>query len=1022
MHTYTQNESVRRRGHQIWRAALLAGVALPLGSAAWAQDAPETVTAPAVEDEARQDTVIVTGIRSSLESALQEKRAATNLIEVIQAEDIGKLPDQNLAEVLENITGVQITREAGVGTAVQIRGTNANRTEINGVSTVGSGAGRSGISFEDVPASMIAAVEVTKAPEAKTIEGSVGGTINLRTIRPLELDEDSLLANIRLQGEDSSLSTDGITPRISGTIGKKWTTMSGQEFGAVASLSYSEQDVTAFRPRVDRDNDLVVDANRTVPGTFPNNFLPIQFFIQDYDNFEYETLNFSGSLEWAPNDSLKFYFDGVVNDQERRQESSRVQASGISSSELSVPGNVTDYETINFGSLNGQDLGSIDAALRGIIPVEADGSDGNLRFSSDTNSRLTDSSIFRLGSEWERGRLSGRVEVSTSTSDSTTPAFNTTLNFINPNAASNDTNENGTPFEYDLTGGSLTWGILQDPAYLGPTTEQLLDPANVVLRDVNVNMDVAENSEDAFRADFSYDLSDNAWSGNFLTSVDAGYRYSETSTFSDQVRTNIGLRTAADSPTGDLFSELLVAGPDNFNSADGRALYVRDFLLIDPEFVASNPDEALAILNAAIAAHGGSIPISEPTSQQNAFFDITEKTNALYAQANFQHGIFRGNAGVRYLETDVTSNGNAVLNGVATPTTTKSSYDFVLPRFNLVADVHEDVIIRMGWGKDIRRPDFDDLSTSVTFSTSPNPAVNLGNANLKPEEVESFDISAEWYFAPSAVLSAGFFHKTRTGLFVTQQEDPATTATPANGPGGTTVTVDVRDTTEPCEGGGVFNPIADMNVFAPVGPDGNQIVGVGVCVPSSQIINGSGETTLKGVELAFQYDLSNFEDQIGWASGFGVVANFTHQKFSGGEEVWSATSRAADIFAATSGATNVELSVTEIDLSENSYNATLYYEKYGLSARARYTWRDAYRSTDFGSTSSLPWGFPVVQEARGQLNASINYDVTENFNIGIEGVNLTESEVTQSCVNEGSLLCFQGLTDRRITFGASYSF
>ena len=101
---------------------------------------------------------------------------------------------------------------------------------------------------------------------------------------------------------------------------------------------------------------------------------------------------------------------------------------------------------------------------------------------------------------------------------------------------------------------------------------------------------------------------------------------------------------------------------------------------------------------------------------------------------------------------------------------------------------------------------------------------------------------------------------------------------------------------------------------------------------------------------------------------------------------------------------------------------TLYYEKYGLSARARYTWRDAYRSTDFGSTSSFPWGFPVVQDARGQLNASINYDLTENLSIGIEGVNLTESEVTQYCVNEDALLCFQGLTDRRITFGATYNF
>lgn len=1012
MPTQTQKNAVRRGSGRFWRAGLLAGVALPLGSMAFAQEEPARVPESSVEEEARQDVVVVTGIRASLATALNEKRNSDNLVEVIQAIDIGKLPDQNLAEVLENVTGVQITREAGVGTGVQIRGTNANRTEINGVSTVGSGSGRSGISFEDVSASMIAAVEVTKASEAKTIEGSVGGTINLRTLRPLDLD--NRLLSVRIQGEDSSLTTDGITPRLSGTYGDNWQTAAG-ELGVVASISYAEQDATAFRPRVDRDNFVGASGGTANAQSF--DFLPIQFLIQDYDNYESKTTNFAGSLEFVPNnlEDVKFYFDAVVNDQERRQESSRIQASGISDlAGVSIP---DEFETVNFGSLNGQDLGSIQAAVRGEIPVQSDGSDGNLRFSGDTNSRLTDSRIFRLGADWQHGdRLSGRVEIATSTSDTSTPSFNTTLNFINPNAATNSSNENGTPFVYDLTGDRLTWGILQDPAQLGPTTEQLLDPANVVLRDVQQSQSKSENSEDAFRADFTYDVDEKF-------SFDFGYRYNQTKSLRDDITASLGLRTLAESPTGDLFADLLVAGPNNFNAADGRALYVRDFLLFDAQRVASDPQGVIAALNAAIVANNAVTgatrgPISAPTSNQAAFFDIEEKTHALYAQANFEAGIFRGNAGLRYLQTDVASTGNTILNGVATPTTTEGSYDFVLPRFNLVADVTDSLVVRAGWGKDIRRPNFDDLSTSFTYSTSPNPAVNLGNPGLVPQEVESFDFGAEWYFAPSAVLSAGIFHKTRTGLFVSQQENPTETPTVTSGG----VTVNVRDITAPCEGGGIFNPIADMNVFAPLDPvTGIPITGVGVCVPSAQIVNGAGENVQKGIELAFQYDLSGFEDRLGWAAGFGVLANFTHQKFEGGEEVWTPTSRAAQVFAAN-GATDVELTVTEIDLSEDAYNATLYYEKYGLSARARYTWRSAYRSEDFGSTSSYPWGFPVVQEARGQLNASINYDVTEKLNIGIEAVNLTESPVQQSCVNEGGLLCFQGLTDRRIVFGASYNF
>ncbi|MDB9757151.1 TonB-dependent receptor plug domain-containing protein, partial [Pseudomonadales bacterium] len=222
------------------------------------------------EDEIIEE-VVVTGIRGSLQSALNQKRNSDNLIEVIEAEDIGKLPDQNLAEVLENITGVQITRTAGIGTGVQIRGTNANRVEINGVSTVGSGAGRSGINFEDVNASIIKSVEVIKVPDAKTIEGSVGGTINLKTIRPLELS-DTLVA-ARVQGEDNSLSTESALPRLSGAYGDNWETDAGT-FGFLISGSYTEQEAVSFRPRADRDNLSSVSGG-------PSDFLGIQFLLQE---------------------------------------------------------------------------------------------------------------------------------------------------------------------------------------------------------------------------------------------------------------------------------------------------------------------------------------------------------------------------------------------------------------------------------------------------------------------------------------------------------------------------------------------------------------------------------------------------------------------------------------------------------------------------------------------------------------------------------------------------------------------
>ncbi|MEL7197804.1 MAG: TonB-dependent receptor [Pseudomonadota bacterium] len=994
-------------------AGMLAGSALALiPGAALAQDAGQDASVADGEGNA----IIVTGIRSSLESALNEKRNADSIIEVIQAEDIGKLPDQNLAEVLENVTGVQITRTAGVGTGVQIRGTNDNQVLINGVKTVSAGTGRGGISFEDINPAIIGAVEVIKAPTASVIEGSVGGTVNLRTIRPLDISDRIL--SVRAQGEYSELS-DSIKPRISGSFGNVWEAGAG-EIGFVVSASYTEQEATSFRPRVDRDN--LINAGQAVtaagaPGPdFP--FLNIQFLNQERENFEYETINIAGSFEWAPSDSLMFFADVIYNDQERRQDSSRIQGSGVSAVDtVNVP---DGFETVNFGSLDGQDLGSIEAALFGTIQpnLARDDDDPNLRFSSDTGARLTTSELYRFGTEFETGLLSTRVELSRSTSDTTNPNLSTTLNFINPNPLTpldGSSNDNSVPFIYDLTGGSLTFGV-DFASPFAPTIAELLDPNNTVLDAVTNSNNSTENKEDAFRIDTSLNLEDSL---GFITSVDVGYRYNDSSTEFNQLRSTFGTGAIANSPSGAALGDLIVPGPSNFGAFDGRELAFRNFVVIDPNRSFSDRDAVFAQLQAALdATPGGQDRIAngsrllndlDPNASGNlgASFRVEEKTHALYGQANFDLGAIRGNIGARWVDTSIDSFGNAIANGVASPITSSGGYSEFMPRVNVIADLAENLIFRASYTEDINRPDFDDLSLSVTFPTGPNNAVALGNPNLAPETVQSYDASLEWYFAPSSLLSIGFFHKDRTNLFVTQVEDAVEDA---NG---------FRDITDPCEGGGIFNPVPDRNVLS-------DVPGNGLCVPLQTIINDSATTTQTGIEIAFQYDLSQFEDTLGFASGFGIIANYTYQDFGGGEATQTASGRGQDIFEAINPnvADPVEAVQGLLDFSENAYNVTLYYEKYGLSARARYTWRDAFRTLDTAAGASLnsTLGFPVVTEARGQLNGSVVYDVTDFLSLGVEGVNLTKSDISQFCVNDGGLLCFQGLPDRRITFGATLRF
>ncbi len=939
------------------------------------------------------EEIVVTGIRSSLENALQEKRNSANLKEVIIAEDIGKLPDQNLAEVLENITGIQITRTAGIGTGVQIRGASSNRVEINGVSTAGSGSGRSGISFEDVNASIISAVEVIKAPEAKTIEGSVGGTVNLRTIRPLELTET--LGALRIQGEDSSLSTQSVKPRLSGAWGDNWSTDLG-EFGVVISGSYTEQEAVSFRPRADRDNVA------SPAGANPSEFLGIQFLVQEQENDDYETTNLATTFEWAPNDNLKFHFDAIINEQERSRDQYRLQASGVSSlRNLSIP---TAFETVDFGV----GPGTFPAALAGTLEPDLanDDDDPNLRFSSDTSSRITDSDVFRLGGEWNNDRWTASVEFASSSSDTVNPTIDSTLNFINPNCPLDGTsNDNCVPFIYDLSGGSLAFGVNFNSPF-APAPQDLLNPANVVLDQVSVSRNTTENEENAFRVDFSYDLD---WKA--ITTVDFGFRQSEASSTFDAISDRIGgFSRAVDSPNGLLFADLLVAGPSNFNAADGRSLFIENFLLVDPDRSFSDPEGTLAILQNAVIAHDpGSPDILSLSSDDDSFRDISEDTTALYAQANFEYGMFRGNFGVRYIETDIDSVGfgPADGNGNRALQTTSGSYDFVLPRLNIVAQPREDVIIRLGYGEDINRPGFNRLSSGFTLNPSENAVVALGNPGLEPEEVESFDIAAEWYFAPAAVLSLGYFTKDRTNIFGTDFDGALVIPDP-NSVSGLS-----RETDPSCPGGGVFNPIVVPNVLG----DPNQL---GLCVDVTRPGNDPETTTQSGYELSFQYDLSSYEDKIGWASGFGLIANYTKQDFKGGSVVDTTSGRGLTVLG------DVSIPRGLLNFSEDAYNITLFYEKYGLSARMRYTWREAFRTQDFGgganTSGSSTFSFPVTTADRGQLNASINYDVTEKLNVGVEVVNLTEEKIDQFCVQEGGPLCFVGYPDRRITFGASYRF
>jgi len=765
--------------------------------------------------------------------------------------------------------------------------------------------------------------------------------------------------------------------------------------------------------------------------------LRTQFLDQPFNIQNYETTNFTGSIEFEPTDNLTFYFDATLNDQERIGKSTRAFFSGTGAnpaidatiSMANPDGSVGgDFETIDLGSINGEfgtlDLGPVNVVTDGIIGVgtAANGnSDPNLRVGSNNNSRLTKSSVFALGGEWESNKLTLSAELSHSESETDIVALNTNLDFINPNhvAPSPTTSaDNGTPAIFSISSGTFEFGIAQG-LDATPSTSDLLSPTNYALRDVNQGLRVREGEETAFRADAVYDVSEDM---PFVTTFSAGFRWNALSNFNQNSNTNNPFRNW-DRPRADLFSDIIEAGPNNFGGADGRSLTISDYLVVDNDVSFSNPELVRSVINDAIDennANRGAVvnePLGVRTTNATDFFDIEETTSALYLQADyeFEAGVpISGNIGLRYVTTEIDSIGATEdsLTGDVARISASNDHSFVLPRFNLAANLTDKALLRFGVGKDISRPTFNNLSPSATFGPSATAAVTVGNPVLDPEEIWSYDLSLDYYFSPSAYVSVGIFHKERENLLTQVTEEP-------DEPIGATGQVE-RDVTDPCENGGIFNPIVqpdDFNVFS-------SSTVPGICVARATTINAEGTETQSGIELAAQYDLADFEDKLGWASGFGVIANYTRQ--DSGEDIETfdragATNAINVILGRTDGDNStptldddlVTKRVTLEGLSKNAYNFTLFYDKYGLNARARYT----YRTSFIERLGRNRFNIPPVVGARGQLNVSLNYEVNEHITVGVEGVNLGQEDRTRYCFNEGTLLCEQSLTDRRITFG-----
>ncbi|MDM5176745.1 TonB-dependent receptor [Massilia sp. DJPM01] len=270
--------------------AALAGAGILSGASVWAQDAlPAEGTS----------VVTVAGVRKAAQSAQAIKRNADEVLDSIVAEEAGKFPDKNVAEMLGRITGVQIRRENGEARDVVIRGLPGLVTLLNGREMFTAGKEGRSLYLADIPAAMLQRVDVYKTQGADMVEGGTAGVIDVRTARPFNAKGFAASVTARVENRDKSKTND---PNLSGMISNRWKTGYG-EIGALLGLSYQDgnyhDEVTWNSPPKDRAADL--GAGISAPDELGHVLYQGQR----------KRVAANLAVQWRPNADLEFFAEGI---------------------------------------------------------------------------------------------------------------------------------------------------------------------------------------------------------------------------------------------------------------------------------------------------------------------------------------------------------------------------------------------------------------------------------------------------------------------------------------------------------------------------------------------------------------------------------------------------------------------------------------------------------------------------------------------------------------------------------------
>ncbi|MDP9423898.1 MAG: TonB-dependent receptor [Pseudomonadota bacterium] len=693
-------------------------------AAATSQDAPSDAnpnTGPAEEQAATEGgDIVVTGIRSSIANSVNQKKNNTSLVEVISAEDIGKLPDVSIAESLSRLPGLATQRLDGRANVISIRGLapDFTTTLLNGREQVSAGNNR-GVELDQYPSELINGAIVYKTPDASLIGQALGGTIDMRTIRPLEHGKRTITFGLR--GEVNDLGK--INPDISNKGYR----------GYASYIDQNEDDTIGWGIVVAKMSSPTAEKRYQAwgyPTTGAGEFVlgGLKPYIKSN---KLDRTGVMGVLEFKPNDQWHVTLDGYWS---KFKEDQRLRGLELpfwwgGQGETLQPGYTVEDGLVTEGTWT-----NIKAVLRNdIVHRDSNILAGGLNVAFDPSDRLRiegDASFSRLRKTEEN------IEIYAGTGRGAALGARDTMGF---------TVDDEGRFVFDPT-----------LDYADPTLFQLTDPRGWCGRpgfpgdcqDGFINAPKVKDQLASLRLQATMDVAEN-----------------------DSIRAGVNFTRRKKS----LQDRGFVLTHENYPAST----MVPQDLLYDPVSLGFVGIDEMLAFDSWEYFQQGHYTISDAsawdTGRLSNSWEVTEKVLTGYLQYNVNRDLgsvpIRGNAGVQVVRTDQEGESVQVGVGEVVPITDGDTYTKVLPSLNLSFEVMRNNFIRVSAARVLARARMDQMNPGggFNFDISKNiPGANLGNspwsgtvgnAKLRPLIADTVDVAFESYFAPSAYVAVSAFYK-----------------------------------------------------------------------------------------------------------------------------------------------------------------------------------------------------------------------------------------------------------------------